>query len=112
MESYLWHTDAIKNLIFLSIATWQKLTQEKIVASLGIKTINNSVMSSISSNLEAGKRGELYRKSGSKKLAHFSLSDDFVKSKQMKRVHFIPSSQAIRIAKLRAKNYALSKSKA
>lgn len=112
MESYLWHTDAIKNLVFLSIATWKELSQEKIVSSLGINVPNASVMSSISSNLEAGKRGGLYCKTGSKKLASFSLSSDYFKSKQMARIHLEPNPQAIHIAKVRAKNYALSKTKA
>ncbi len=112
MDSYIWHKDVIKNLIFLSIATWNKLTQERVVSSLGANTDNASVMSSISSNLEAGKRGGFYRKFGSKKLASFSLTSDYLKSKQMARVHFEPSPQAIRIAKIRAKKYALSKTKA
>lgn len=105
-KSYIWHTDAIKNLVYLSISTWRELTQDKIVSSLGVDRMNNSVMSSISSNLDAGRRGGLYQKVNSKKLASYSLSDEFLKSKQMERIHFAPSPQAIRIAKLRAKNYA------
>lgn len=112
MDSYIWKTDTIKNLVFLSIATWGELSQHKVVSSLGISVLNNSVMSSISSNLEAGKRSGLYRKSGSKKFARFSLEDDFVKSKQMARVRFLPSQQAVRIARARAKNNASPKSKA
>ena len=112
MDSYIWKTDTIKNLVFLSIATWGELSQHKVVSSLGISVLNNSVMSSISSNLEAGKRSGLYRKSGSKKFAHFSLEDNFVKSKQMARVRFQPSQQAVRIARARAKDYASPKSKA
>ncbi|WP_260292395.1 hypothetical protein [Sedimenticola hydrogenitrophicus] len=103
MDSYIWQSDTIKNLVFLSIATWGELSQEKIISSLGINVLSNSVMSSISSNLEAGKRGGLYRKAGSKKFARFSLEENFVKSKQMARVHFQPSQQAVRIARARAK---------
>lgn len=111
IDSYFCKTDTMKKLIFLSIATWVELTQEKVVSSLGANVLNKSVMPSISANLEAGKRSGLYKKSGLRRFAHFSFSDDVMKSPKMAGIYFWPSSQAINIARTRArKNKVLSKS--
>jgi hypothetical protein len=102
-DSYLWHTSVIKRLIFLSLATWGALSQEKILSSLGVGHFNKSVLSSVSSNLDAGKRSGFYIKQGHKKEALFSLSDRFGELKEMRYLRFPPSQSAVDCARKRAR---------
>jgi len=97
----------IKKLVFFSICTWEKLSQDKVLASLGIKRAKPSMLSSISANLDIGRKNGLYTKSdikpGYKKQAEFSLSTDYRNSNQMKSIRFIPTQQALDIARNRAR---------
>jgi len=105
----LWGTDLIKRLIFLSIYTWKNLEQQKVLASIGGQSSNLSILSSVSSNLEAGRRQNFYQKIGQRKEAKFSLSADFRKSSQSQHIRFIPSEQAIEIVKKRAEQLRYSR---
>ncbi len=101
--------NVIKKLVFFSVFTWGKLNQDKILASIGVRNPKPSVLSSISSNLESGRKNGLYIKSGQKKQSEFSVSPDYNNSKQLKHIKFSPSQEAIDIVKNRARNYAKSK---
>lgn len=105
----MWGADLIKELIFLSICTWKNLEQQKVLASIGGQASNASILSSVSSNLEAGKRRSFYQKTGQRKEAKFSLSADFRKSSQIKQMRFIPNEQAIEIVRKRAEKLKFSR---
>lgn len=109
IESYLWRADTIKKLIFFSIATWGELSQDRVLRSLGLNAAVPSILASISSNLEAGRKHELYTKTGRKKSSSFSLASNFENSKQLVAIRFVPSKEAINIAQKRAKRYANQK---
>jgi len=101
-KSFIWRTDYIKILIFHTILVWGALSQRRIVSALGSPT-NPSSLSSISSNLEAGKRQNLYKKNGVKQDAIFSLSEIYKDSKQMKYIRYVASLKAIDCIKKRAR---------
>lgn len=111
-ESRIWHAETIKKLVFLSICAWGSLSQNKVLASIGLHNPSQSVLSSVSSNLDAGRRQGLYEKAGLNKQSEFSLAPEYMKSKQIKLIGFVPSEQAVLSAKKRARIYAeLIKSK-
>lgn len=109
-ESWIWNHNLMKSLVFLSINTWGSLRQQKVFDSLGLKNPCSSIKSSISSNLDAGRRKGLYRKEGKGKEAKFSLTYNFLESSQVKQISFIPSENAIKIAKQRAKSFSSRRS--
>lgn len=112
-NSFMWGTDFIKNIVFLGIFTWDKLSQDKVLASTSKHSKPHaSLLSSISSNLDAGRRLGLYEKTGQKASATYSLTVGYDKSKVMKYIKFVPSLSAIKIVKERAKKFASKKSKA
>jgi hypothetical protein len=109
----MWGTDFIKNIIFLGVFTWDKLSQNKVLASISKRAKPHvSLLSSISSNLDAGRRLALYEKAGQKASATYSLTLDYDKSSVMKYIKFVPSQSAIKVVKERAKKFASKKSKA
>ncbi|MCW8891235.1 MAG: hypothetical protein OQL20_11315 [Sedimenticola sp.] len=98
----------VKKLIFLSIYTSGELSQDKVVAAICTRSIGPSVLASISSNLESGRKENFYSKTGKRKTSRFSLSADYQKSWQHKYIGFSPSENAIKVAKKRARNFAES----
>ena len=106
-ESFLWRNGFIKRMVFLSVSTWGVLTQKKILSSLGLKTASKSIISSISSNLEAGRKNNIYHKIGIRKGSRFSMHPDYLSSKQLRAIRFVPSERAIAIAKQRARAYQI-----
>lgn len=101
-RSYIKRKDYIKTLVFLTISAWRKLSQRQIVSALGSPK-NPSSLSSISAHLEAGNRQNLYIKNGKKQDAIFSLSENYISSKQMKYIMFNPTFEAVNVVKRRAK---------
>jgi len=101
-RSYIQRRDYIKTLIYLTISVWGELSQRQIVSALGSPK-NPSSLSSISANLEAGNRQNFYIKNGKKQDAKFSLSENYISSKQMKYIVFTPASEVVNIVRKRAK---------
>jgi len=95
----------IKKLVFRSIRTWGELNQKRVVSAITLKQPGNSIVSSISANLEVGRKGDLYiKKEQDEGKAKFSLDTQYWKSSEMRvrTLGFIPSEQAIDAARRRA----------
>ena len=101
----------VKKLIFFSLCTWGELSQKKILASIGVPSPSPSIRSSVSSNLEAGRKHELYIKTKFNDDVRFSLNKNYKDSRQIKYIRIVPSDQAIETAKKRARLLAASNPK-
>lgn len=103
--SMLARSGIIKKLVFRSIRTWGELNQKRVVSAITLKQPGNSIVSSISANLEVGRKGDLYiKKEQDEGKAKFSLDTQYWKSSEMRvrTLGFIPSEQAIDAARRRA----------
>lgn len=102
--------------MFLTIYTWRKkkFKQNDLLRAIGItdnRIANQSIISSVSANLNAGVKSGLYVKEGIKENAQYSLSPKFMESKEFKNMKFIPSKIAICSSQQRARNLAEKKKK-
>lgn len=106
-DSFLWQFNSIKNLMFYFIATWGsngKLSQERLCKAISSTPLSNSLISSISANLNSGVNEGLYEKNGRGKSATYSLAPGFRHSKQIRFIRFIPSPNAIDRVKTRMRS--------
>ena len=102
--SFIWYSNLVKKLIFYFVATWGqhgKLSQEKLCRACSQRNLSNSLVSSISANLNSGVAQGLYKKVGTGKEATYSLAEDFRSSKQLRQIRLIPSPNAV--ARVRAR---------
>jgi len=103
--SFLWQYNFIKKFVFYFVATWGgngKFSQEKLCHAFTPLALSNSLLSSVSANLNSGVAQGLYQKSGAGKDARYSLAKEFRLSKQLRQIRFVPSQTAIAIARARA----------
>jgi hypothetical protein len=102
-SSFLWGSSFILRSAFLILHAWGKpLSQEQLVSALGGKR-HTSVLPSLASNLEAGRRSGLFTKKGARKEAKFQIADNFESSKHFKQVSFIPTEEAKQAVQRRAR---------
>jgi len=104
--SFIWQSNLVKKLIFYFVATWGqqgKLSQEKLCRAFSQRNLSNSLVSSISANLNSGVAQGLYKKIGTGKEATYSLAGDFRSSKQLRHIRHIPNSSAIALVRARVR---------
>lgn len=107
-DSFVRQSNLVKNLVFYFIATWGdhgKLSQERICHAISPRPLSNSLISSISANLNSGVNQGFYTKSGAGKTATYSLTPTFHLSKQLKQIHFTPCQDAIIKVRSRARKH-------
>ena len=104
--SFIWQYNYVKKLVFFFISTWgggKGLSQEKLCRAVSSNDLSNSLISSISANLNSGVGQGLYVKSGTGKSATYSLAHGFRESRQLKQIGFVPSQNAITCVRARTK---------
>lgn len=104
-NSFLWGSNFVFRMTFLTLNVWGELSQKRLLTALG-GTRHISIVPSLASNLEAGRRAGFYQKKGDKKDATFRVTDSFRDSKLFLQVRFVPTEAARLAVKKRANDIA------